>query len=64
VLTLDDPVNPHGKSHGAPSDDERHVGDLGNVETDGQGNAKGSLTDSLIQLIGPNSVVGVRRPIS
>jgi Cu-Zn family superoxide dismutase len=50
--------NPHNKTHGAPSDETRHVGDLGNVETDGQGNAKGSVTDSLIKLIGPHSVIG------
>lgn len=54
-------VNPHGKSHGAPSDEERHVGDLGNIETDAQGNSKGSVKDSFVKVIGPNSVVGVRR---
>ncbi|KXL46279.1 hypothetical protein M433DRAFT_88174 [Acidomyces richmondensis BFW] len=50
--------NPHGKEHGAPTDTERHVGDLGNIKTDGQGNAKGSRTDKLIKLIGPESVLG------
>ena len=53
-------VNPHNKNHGAPTDETRHVGDLGNIETDGQGNAKGSTKDSLIKLIGPHSVIGVR----
>ena len=52
-------VNPFSKTHGSPSDSERHVGDLGNVKTDGQGNAKGSITDSLIKLIGSESVLGV-----
>ena len=52
------PVNPHSKDHGAPSDSERHVGDLGNFKTDGQGSAKGSITDKLIKLIGPESVLG------
>jgi Cu-Zn family superoxide dismutase len=51
-------VNPHGKTHGAPEDEERHVGDLGNFKTDGQGNAKGSVSDKLIKLIGPESVLG------
>ena len=51
--------NPFNKTHGAPSDEERHVGDLGNFKTDGQGNAKGSVTDKMIQLIGQNSVLGV-----
>jgi Copper/zinc superoxide dismutase (SODC) len=51
--------NPHGKTHGAPSDDNRHVGDLGNIETDGQGNSKGSVTDYFVKLIGPESVIGV-----
>jgi len=50
--------NPHGKTHGAPGDTERHVGDLGNIKTDAQGNAKGSVTDSLIKLIGEQSVLG------
>ena len=52
-------VNPHGKTHGAPTDETRHVGDLGNFKTDGQGNGKGSTTDKLIKLIGPESVIGV-----
>ena len=52
-------VNPHSKTHGAPSDDERHVGDLGNFKTDAQGNAKGSIEDKMVKLIGPESVLGV-----
>lgn len=51
--------NPFGKTHGAPDDEERHVGDLGNVSTDDQGTAQGVITDKLIKLIGPDSVVGV-----
>ncbi|KAF2162817.1 hypothetical protein M409DRAFT_57879 [Zasmidium cellare ATCC 36951] len=50
--------NPHSKTHGAPEDSERHVGDLGNFKTDGQGNGKGSVTDNLVKLIGPHSVLG------
>ena len=53
-------VNPFGKEHGAPSDSNRHVGDLGNIKTDAQGNAKGSIEDNLIKLIGESSVLGVR----
>ncbi|KAK4102189.1 copper/zinc binding superoxide dismutase [Parathielavia hyrcaniae] len=50
--------NPHNKTHGAPSDEIRHVGDLGNIKTDTEGNAKGSVTDEFIKLIGPQSVIG------
>ncbi|KAK9461520.1 superoxide dismutase [Lipomyces oligophaga] len=50
--------NPFGKTHGAPTDEARHVGDMGNFSTDAEGNAKGSLTDSLIALIGPQSILG------
>lgn len=56
-------VNPHGKTHGAPSDETRHVGDLGNFKTDAQGNGTGSVTDKLIKLIGPESVIGVSSPL-
>lgn len=52
-------VNPHGKTHGDRTDETRHVGDLGNIVTDAQGNAKGSLQDSLVKLIGPESIIGV-----
>lgn len=52
-------VNPHSKTHGAPSDETRHVGDLGNYKTDAQGNANSSITDKYIKLIGPESVIGV-----
>ena len=51
--------NPFNKTHGAPQDEERHVGDLGNISTDAQGNAVGAITDRLIKLIGPESILGV-----
>jgi len=51
-------VNPFGTEHGAPEDKERHVGDLGNYKTDDSGNAKGSVSDSHIKLIGETSVLG------
>ena len=51
-------VNPFSKQHGAPSDTERHVGDLGNFKTDDRGHSHGSITDSLVKLIGPESVLG------
>ncbi|RDW70856.1 superoxide dismutase SOD1 [Aspergillus mulundensis] len=50
--------NPFGKTHGAPEDEVRHVGDLGNFKTDAEGNAKGSKTDKLVKLIGAESVLG------
>ncbi|KAI9828285.1 MAG: hypothetical protein M1819_006623 [Sarea resinae] len=50
--------NPHSKTHGAPTDEERHVGDLGNFKFDGQGNSTGTTTDKLVKLIGPESVLG------
>lgn len=53
-------VNPFGKTHGAPTDAERHVGDLGNFKTDAEGNATGTMQDKLVKLIGAESVLGVR----
>ncbi|RWS31276.1 Cu/Zn-superoxide dismutase-like protein [Leptotrombidium deliense] len=50
--------NPHGKEHGAPEDANRHVGDLGNVVADNNGVAKISISDKLITLNGPLTIVG------
>lgn len=50
--------NPFGKDHGAPEDNTRHVGDLGNITTDSEGVAKGTKQDTLVKLLGEHSVVG------
>lgn len=50
--------NPYDKPHGAPSDSVRHVGDLGNIESDEYGTATVALKDSFISLNGPLSIVG------
>ncbi|WVQ84032.1 superoxide dismutase [Cu-Zn] [Cryptococcus sp. DSM 104549] len=50
--------NPHKKNHGAPADEERHVGDLGNVKTDSAGTASVNITDKSISLFGPYSIIG------
>ncbi|CAD7005000.1 superoxide dismutase [Cu-Zn] [Ceratitis capitata] len=50
--------NPYGNSHGAPSDLNRHLGDLGNIEASGDGATKVEISDKLITLFGENSIVG------
>lgn len=46
------------KSHGAPTDAERHVGDLGNILANQEGIATISMADNVIQLMGPNNIIG------
>ena len=50
--------DPTGMPHGRPQDDERHVGDLGNVEADQNGVANVDIRDSMLRLNGPQSIVG------
>ncbi|KDR82890.1 hypothetical protein GALMADRAFT_238526 [Galerina marginata CBS 339.88] len=50
--------NPYGKTHGPPTASTRHVGDLGNIKTDENGEANFEFTDHLISLQGPNSIIG------
>lgn len=50
--------NPTDKPHGRPTDSERHVGDLGNIEANADGVAKVDIVDEVIQLNGENSIIG------
>jgi len=50
--------NPFGKTHGAPDDDVRHVGDLGNIEAPGSSVTEVNFHDSIISLTGPLNIIG------
>lgn len=50
--------NPTSQTHGAPKDLVRHVGDLGNIRTDGDGVAILNFEDPVIALSGSWSIVG------
>ncbi|XP_006002003.1 superoxide dismutase [Cu-Zn] [Latimeria chalumnae] len=50
--------NPHNKQHGAPDDENRHAGDLGNVLANDQGIAEFTIVDQQISLTGPSSIIG------
>jgi Cu-Zn family superoxide dismutase len=50
--------NPIGQSHAGPDDEIRHVGDLGNIQSDENGNGTYEIEDKLISLMGRYSVVG------
>ncbi|KAG6543312.1 hypothetical protein Mapa_015226 [Marchantia paleacea] len=50
--------NPQKKTHGAPEDEVRHAGDLGNVIAGPDGKVEVTITDAQIPLSGPQSVVG------
>jgi len=50
--------NPDRMTHGAPGDEVRHVGDLGNVEANSLGIVDTTFTDHVMSLTGPRSVIG------
>ncbi|XP_068898316.1 superoxide dismutase [Cu-Zn]-like isoform X1 [Tenebrio molitor] len=50
--------NPTKKQHGAPQDDERHVGDLGNIVSEDKKATNVNIVDKLISLGGDNCIIG------
>jgi Cu-Zn family superoxide dismutase len=50
--------NPAGMAHGAPSAKNRHEGDMGNIEADKDGHATLDYVDHVMQLTGPESILG------
>jgi Cu-Zn family superoxide dismutase len=50
--------NPTTEPHGAPTDARHHVGDLGNIEANANGEAHLEMTVDFLQLNGPDSIVG------
>lgn len=50
--------NPEHMPHAGPMAEKRHVGDLGNVEADGNGHARYDRVDQLLTFAGPNSIIG------
>ncbi|KAJ1820341.1 Superoxide dismutase [Cu-Zn] [Coemansia sp. RSA 2671] len=50
--------NPFGLTHGAPTAETRHVGDLGNIVADEDGVATLVMEDRQVTLFGQHSVIG------
>jgi Cu-Zn family superoxide dismutase len=50
--------NPDKMPHAGPKAEKRHVGDLGNVTADADGNVVLNTTDKVIKLHGPHSIIG------
>ena len=50
--------NPENKKHGAPTDAERHVGDLGNLDAGPDGRAHYERVDNVISFSGKHSIIG------
>ncbi|XP_032669285.1 superoxide dismutase [Cu-Zn], chloroplastic-like isoform X2 [Odontomachus brunneus] len=50
--------NPENVTHGAPEDTIRHVGDLGNIQANSDGEAVINITDNIISLSGPHNIIG------
>uniref|UniRef100_A0A077K883 Superoxide dismutase [Cu-Zn] n=1 Tax=Penaeus japonicus TaxID=27405 RepID=A0A077K883_PENJP len=50
--------NPYMRPHGSPLDRERHVGDLGNILADATGRVVVNISDPLVSLVGPRTVLG------
>ena len=49
---------PEEMPHGAPTDEERHMGDMGNVETNEDGEAQINYVDPMMEIEGENTILG------
>lgn len=50
--------NPTDNSHGGPTDDNRHIGDLGNIRSTGKGTLDAEYTYPRVSLVGEHSIIG------
>lgn len=50
--------NPTGNDHGSPTQDNRHMGDMGNLVVTENGSASINYIDPKIELNGPDSIIG------
>jgi len=50
--------NPEGVNHGGPNAAVRHVGDLGNITANADGNATLDMTDNMLSFTGKHSIIG------
>lgn len=57
LMEIGEHFNPQNSAHGGKSEWIRHVGDLGNIFADHDGMAYFDITDTMISLGGPNSVI-------
>ena len=50
--------NPDMHKHGGPHDADRHAGDFGNIEAGADGKATIKMTDKVLSLSGPHTILG------
>jgi Cu-Zn family superoxide dismutase len=50
--------DPFGQLHGFPTDENRMVGSLGNIVAAEDGRASVDISDNMVKLLGPHSVIG------
>ena len=50
--------NPSNSTHGSPLDERRHVGDLGNIRCDANGEIDSEMAYPRVSLIGDHSIIG------
>lgn len=57
-MSCGDHYNPDKKNHGGVYDEERHLGDIGNLKTNEAGFAYAAFTDDFLSLFGEKTIIG------